>query len=184
LRSNPDQVDSLEPPFLAAGQVVLRGWRTEDAEALRPACGDPDVCRFTTVPHTYTIEAAQAWIARQHGHAHNGTAVVWAVVPNAGEQPVGMVGLFGLGEPEPEARFGYWLVSTWRRRGLASAATALVAEWGFAELDLRAIHIDREPANRASAAVAERLGAEITGPQIRSHRGDEVELIRHTLKAP
>lgn len=175
---------SIEPPVLANEQVLLRGWQTEDAEALRPACGDPDVCRFTTVPHAYTIEAAQAWISRQQSHAHNRTAVVWAVVPNEGEQPVGMVGLFGLGEHEQEARFGYWLVSAWRGRGLATAATALVAGWGFAELDLRAIHIDREPSNRASAAVAERLGAAITGPHIRSYHGAEVELVRHTLKMP
>jgi [ribosomal protein S5]-alanine N-acetyltransferase len=177
-------VDSLEPPVLANGQVLVRGWRTEDAESLRPACGDPDVCRFTTVPLAYTIGAAQAWIARQHGHAHNRTAVVWAVVPTEAEQPVGMVGLFGLGEPEQEARFGYWLVSAWRGRGLATAATALVAEWGFSEFGLSAIHIDREPANRASAAVAEHLGAAITGPHILSYHGAEVELIRHTLKTP
>jgi len=177
-------MDELEPPLLANERVVLRGWRQEDAAALGPACGDRDICRFTTVPHRYTLEAAQAWIARQHTHAHNRTAVVWALVPREHEQPVGMVGLFGLGDPEPTVRFGYWLVSGWRGRGLATAATTLVAEWAFAELKLGAIHIDREPVNQSSARVADRLGAEVAGPLVRSYQGTELELIRHTLSAP
>jgi ribosomal-protein-alanine N-acetyltransferase len=177
-------LDALWPPVLIGEQVLLRGWTPEDAGALRDACGDFDICRFTTVPETYTTEAAQAWITRQQARAHKGTAVVWAIVPNDGDEPVGMVGLFGLGEQKPEARFGYWLVAARRREGLASAATALAAQWGFAELGLREIHIDRESANRASAAVAAGLGAPIAGPHVRSFNGATVELIRHTLKAP
>ncbi len=144
------------------------------------------ICRFTTVPHTYTLEAAGAWIARQDTHLQRRTAVLWAIVPREHDQPVGMVGLFGLGDPQPTARFGYWLVSSWRRQGLATAATALVAQWGFAseELKLPAIHIDREPLNQASANVAERLGARIEGPHISSFDRAEVELIRHTLSPP
>jgi RimJ/RimL family protein N-acetyltransferase len=177
-------MEELEPPLLTNGRVVIRGWRREDAAALLPACGDRDICRFTTVPDRYTLETAEAWIARQHNHAHSRTAVVWAVVPREREQPIGMVGLFGLGEPEPMARFGYWLVSEWRGRGLATMATRLVAEWAFAELKLPEIHIDREPANQSSAKVAERLGAELKGPVIKSYRGTELELVRHTLIAP
>ncbi len=38
---------------LPPGRSCSRGWRTEDTEAsASAACGDPDVCRFTTVPHS------------------------------------------------------------------------------------------------------------------------------------
>ncbi|MFZ0387514.1 MAG: GNAT family N-acetyltransferase [Solirubrobacteraceae bacterium] len=71
-----------------------------------------------------------------------------------------------------------------RGKGLAGAATALVAEWGFTRLRLTAIQIDREPVNRASARVAERLGAVITGSRLVQHEGTDVELVRHTLASP
>jgi RimJ/RimL family protein N-acetyltransferase len=138
-------------PVLTSERVTVREWRSEDAESLQPACGDPDI-RFTTLHREYTPSAAHEWIGRQQAHVRDGTAVVWAIVPPGGDVPVGMVGLFGLSGPGSTARFGYWLTSAWRGRGLVSAATALVAAWGFSELGLTAIHIDREPANRASYA--------------------------------
>jgi ribosomal-protein-alanine N-acetyltransferase len=171
-------------PALSDRRVALRGWRQEDAPALRPACGDRQICRFTTVPQRYTIEDARDWIARQQTHARNGTAAVLAIVPLPGDWPVGMVGLFGLDEPGLTARFGYWLIAGSRGQGLVSAATTLLAEWGFTRLQLAAIQIDREPANHASARVAERLGAVITGSRRTQYEGVEVELVRHTLNSP
>jgi ribosomal-protein-alanine N-acetyltransferase len=150
-------------PVLSEPRVLLRGWEQEGAGALDAACGDPQICRFTTVPHRLTLEDARAWVARQPAHASNGTAAALAILPRSGDRPVGMVGLFGLDEPGATARFGYWLVAAWRGRGLARAATTLMAGWGFEHRQLTAIHIDREPDHRASARVAERLGAVLTG---------------------
>lgn len=171
-------------PVLSDGRVALRGWRQADAPALRPACGDQQICRFTTVPRRYTIEDARDWIARQRAHARDRTAVVLAIVPLPGDRPVGMVGLFGLDEPGATARFGYWLTVASRGQGLVGAATTLVADWAFTRLQLARIQIDREPANHASARVAERLGAVITGSRLVQYEGAEVELVRHTLTSP
>lgn len=179
---NIAHVCSLNLPVLGNERVLVRGWRRQDAPALRPACGDPQICRFTTVPSRYTIEAAQNWIARQRAHAREGTAAVWAIVPLPSDSPVGTVGLFGLDQPGATARFGYWLTADWRGKGLVAAATAIVAEWGFEHRKLDEIHIDREPTNIASARVAERLGAVITGSRNVVYEGAEVELIRHTVR--
>lgn len=174
----------LELPVLRDARLLLRRWVLEDAEALRPACGDPAICRFTTVPRSYSAAEARAWIARQYEPPRAETAMVWAMVPGELERPVGMMGLFGLGEEDRSARFGYWLVAKWRGRGLAGAATRLVCAWGFAELGLSAIHIDCEPGNLASARVADRLGAVPSGLRQVMYEGVTVELIRHTLTAP
>jgi RimJ/RimL family protein N-acetyltransferase len=93
-------------PVLSDERIVLRGWRRADPQALQPACGDPQTCRFTTVPRRYTIEDARDWIARQQAQARNGTAVVLAIVPLPDDRPIGMVGLFGLDEPGLTARLG------------------------------------------------------------------------------
>jgi RimJ/RimL family protein N-acetyltransferase len=171
-------------PVLKDDRLVLRGWRPDDVAALEPACGDPQICRITTVPDRFTIEDALDWIARQREYARRGSGVVLAIVPVPGDRPVGMVGLFGLDDPGSTAEFGYWLVAQWRGQGLASAAVGLLADWGFTRRHLTAIHIDREPANRDSERVAEKLGAVVTGSRSMPHNGVEFELVRHTLNAP
>lgn len=97
-------------PTITGDGLRLRPWALADVEALEAACGDPDICRFTTVPHHYTQEAATNWIRRQHKRISDGAGVVLAIEPESVGQPVGLVGLFGLGEPGQTARFGYWIL--------------------------------------------------------------------------
>jgi RimJ/RimL family protein N-acetyltransferase len=164
--------------------VELRPWRLSDAPALREACGDQGITRFTTVPEVFSEEAATDWINRQRQHAERGTAMVLAIVDAGGHIPVGMVGLFGLGRGEPTARLGYWLVNHARGRGLATAAARGLTAWGFDHLGLDQVVIDREPTNLASARVAEKLGAGETGARLTEYHGSGVELIRYVIHRP
>jgi RimJ/RimL family protein N-acetyltransferase len=175
---------ALTVPELQADGCRLRGWRAADAAALKPACGDPEIARFTTVPRRFVLEDARAWVIRQRAHARNGTAIVLAIVPPPGDTPVGMVGLFGLRDGDGTARLGYWVVAARRQRGLATAAARRLADWGFTELQLAAIHIDREVGNRASARLAEKLGAVRRSSRWVQYEGATIELVRHTLPAP
>jgi [ribosomal protein S5]-alanine N-acetyltransferase len=170
---------SLSAPTLPGPLVSLRPWRASDADALEPACGDSDICRFTTVPRGYTRADDDAWIARQHQRLATGTAIV----PTGSETPVGMVGLFGLDQDTRSARSGYWLIREVRGRGLASAATQMLARWAFQELGLEILLLDVEPANRASQRVAEALGARALGEVQREHDNECVTLARYSLPA-
>jgi hypothetical protein len=95
-------------PTLSVEGLVVRPWQMTDAAALAPACGDPDICRFTTVPTKFSPGAARAWITSQNDHERRGTAVVLAIEPASVGYPVGMVGLFGL-RSHDGPRLGYWL---------------------------------------------------------------------------
>ena len=170
-------------PELDADGCRLRGWRATDARALEPACGDPGIARFTTVPRRFVMDDARAWVTRQHTRARNGAAIVLAIVPPPGDTPVGMVGLFGLDQGDDTARLGYWVVADHRGRGLATAAARRLAGWGFTERRLTAIHIDREVDNRASARLAEKLGAPRRSSRWVQYEGATIELVRHTLAA-
>jgi RimJ/RimL family protein N-acetyltransferase len=178
---DPWRMVSVVLPTLDAGDCTLRPWTLDDAAALRQACGDDDICRFTTVPRVYSDAAAVQWIERQRDHASRGAAIVLAIVPAGERTPVGMVGLFGLDEPGRTARFGYWLIAQARRRGLATSATRALGDWAFSSLALKTIFIDREPSNRASARVADRLGATLAGSRRLLVNGSEVELARHAI---
>jgi len=155
---DPWDMTPLELPTLKTRDCTLRPWTLRDASALREACGDEDICRFTTVPRAYSEDAAVQWIGRQHAHASAGTAIVLAIIPTGDQEPVGMIGLFGLDRPEAIARFGYWLLARARGRGLAKDAAQALGEWAFACLGIEALVIDCEPTNQASVRVAAHLG--------------------------
>jgi [ribosomal protein S5]-alanine N-acetyltransferase len=173
---------SISVPTIAGGGLRLRPWALADAETLEAACGDPDICRFTTVPHHYTLEAANDWIRRQHERINDGACIVLAIEPESVGRPIGMVGLFGLDEPDPTARFGYWIVLEHRGGGLARKAVRLVADWAFTHLDVEVIHIDVEPQNEASRRVAHAVGAEYERPLTRKLTGAAVVLERFALR--
>lgn len=113
--------------MLQTADLTLRPWRPSDAAALAPACGDADICRFTTVPPEFTPEGARTWIADQQARNGRGEALVLAIVPKALGSPVGMVGLFGLTDGSGP-RLGYWLIREHRRRGLASGAARVLTD--------------------------------------------------------
>ena len=100
----------LELPTLTRFGITLRPWHVGDADALREACGDQQIMRFTTVPAEYSEEAAIDWISRQRRHADDGTALVLAVIGPDEPTPVGMVGLFGLQSHDRTAQT--WLLVT------------------------------------------------------------------------
>ena len=177
-------LSALTAPTLSSSRIRVRPWVVGDAVALEGACGDPDICRFTTVPRQFTLEAAAAWIQRQHDRVRDGRAVVLAIQPISEALPVGMVGLFGLDEEEGAARFGYWVVEGHRRSGLATEAVRLVARWAFDELELRAAYIDVEPGNEASLRVAHATGATHDRQLTRHLDGEDVLLERFALFHP
>ena len=173
----------LELPTITTDDLMLRPWTPADAPALVEACGDEEICRFTTVPRRYSREAAGEWIRRQAARAAAGSAVVLALVPAAESQPVGMAGLFGLDQDDRAARLGYWLIARARGSGLATAAACALARWGFESLALEIVYVDREPENAASARVAEKLGTRPAGArEVRLRDGRSATLIRHALR--
>jgi RimJ/RimL family protein N-acetyltransferase len=157
---------------LRDGVVMLRDWRPDDAPALRPVCGDPDVCRFTSVPWIYERSAATDWIARVGQGRFAGTTLALAIAEADAELPVGNVNLVRFGANGRDAALGYWLVPSGRGRGLATRAARLLCDWGFEQLGLARIELAILPDNPASQRVAERLGARSSGLRRDSHRAD------------
>jgi ribosomal-protein-alanine N-acetyltransferase len=150
---------------------------------LEPAFDDADISRFTTVPLAYSLDGAEAWIARQQQRIDDGTAVVLAIELPDRPGPVGMIGVFGLDEPQPEARIGYWVIRAFRGRGLARDAARRLTTWAFDELGLEALHLDIEPQNAASRRVAQHLGARPNGMLCVTDAGRDVTLNRYTIVA-
>ena len=149
------------------GVVALRPWRAADAPALATVCGDPDVCRFSTVPWAYTRAAAEGWVARQEAKRLAGIGLSLAVTRVGEDVALGNVSLHGVGGGV--ATLGYWLVPAARGRGLATAAARLASGWALARPGTERVELPILPGNLASRRVAERLGAVSEGLRVGSH---------------
>ena len=143
---------------LESDRVTLRDWRDEDAAAIGPVCGEWDVCAFTSVPWEWSEAAALAWIDRQRRKRAAGTVLALAIQAPDDERALGNVNLAGFADGGREAEIGYWLVPEARGRGLVTAATALLSDWGFRNLGLERVEFAILPTNLASQRVAERAG--------------------------
>jgi RimJ/RimL family protein N-acetyltransferase len=167
--------------WISAGGVALRPWREEDLPALEAVCGDPDICRFTTIPLAYGDDQVREWLERQHEDFAAGASVVFAIEAPEAALPVGAVWVFAIDEPGWGPRIGCWIAAPQRSRGLGSMAVALLASWTFRELAPQAIYIDCERENRASRRGIEKVGAVHHSYPYREVAGEWTRVARHVL---
>lgn len=99
----------------------------------------------------WTRFCEQAW--------KQGIEYPFAIVSAQSGSIIGGVGLNHLNRQHKSANLGYWVDIGHRRRGIAVAAARMAADIGFSELGLVRLEIVVLPANVASCAVAERVGA-------------------------
>ena len=143
-----------EPP-LADGVVLLRPPHRGDAAAIVEACQDPEIARWTRVPHPYTEEDALTFLTLARDGWRSGTDALFLVTDARSGRLLGSVGLHRI--HDGIAELGYWVRRDARSAGVATRAAALLATWalehGIARLELLA-----EPGNPASQRVAEKAG--------------------------
>jgi RimJ/RimL family protein N-acetyltransferase len=147
-------------PVLATERLILRGWRAEDFGFYAEHMADPDITRYITPLPT----RADAWrsLALVIGHWHVRGYGAWAV---AHKEDGTLIGRVGFWHPEgwPAIELIWALGKPYWGQGYATEAARAALAQGFASgLAGRFVsHIDR--GNKASAAVAKRLGQRFAG---------------------
>jgi [ribosomal protein S5]-alanine N-acetyltransferase len=161
-----------------ANAICLTDFRPSDKAALVEYLSDWEVYRRTLrIPHPYTDEDADRWLASlDHAAVGNGHHVNWAI-RNASGQLIGGVGLEGVaGTCSHRAEIGYWLARPFWGQGIMTAVVGAVCREAFETLDLAKITAHVLPANEASARVLLKNGFEQEG-FFRRHFLKEGELI-------
>jgi RimJ/RimL family protein N-acetyltransferase len=139
--------------------VVLRPYGLADLELVRAASADPLIPSITSVPRTYSDDAARDFIERQHRRAIDGDGFSFVIAEESDPKVgVGSIGLWLHEIESGRASVGYWLVAPARGRGLAAHALRSVAEHAFETLAIPRVHLFVEPWNMASARTAETAG--------------------------
>jgi RimJ/RimL family protein N-acetyltransferase len=162
----------VQPFDLPAGDLLLRPWREDHADAVWTAGQDPLLRRWNDIGSP-TLEGARARLARI-GDWSNGDHCSWAV--EDGGVLVGSVSLHSIDRGGGEAEIGYWTVAPARGRGVAVQAVVAVCGWAFPALELDRIQLFHAVENVASGRVAAKAGFTLEGRLRRSHRyGDGVK---------
>jgi len=148
-------------PRLQTERLVLREWRHSDLDAFAAFSADLDVMRYLTgepIARNDTwrnmASAAGHWVLRGYG--------VWVVERTADSAVIGRVGLIN---PEgwPGLEVGWTLGRSYWGQGYATEAARAAMNYGFLTQPMEKLISLIDPDNKASQAVAKRLG-ESCGP--------------------
>jgi RimJ/RimL family protein N-acetyltransferase len=109
--------------------------------------------------HKYSAEESRNWIESCMKEWEVGTAYQFAITDSREDSFLGGCGLNKINEIDKVANLGYWVRSSRVKQGIATTATALLAQFGFRKLKLNRIEILVAIENKASQGVAVKAGA-------------------------
>jgi len=145
-------------PELETLRLILRQWRTSDAEPFAAMNADPEVMRHFPAP--LGRADSDALLARAQAKWCDDGLCYFAVTEKGG----GFIGFAGLNRPAFEAHFTPCVEIGWRLarpawgQGHATEAARACLDWGFGALGLAEVVSFTVPANARSQAVMRRLG--------------------------
>jgi RimJ/RimL family protein N-acetyltransferase len=175
---------TLPSPPLTDGEILLRTWEQRDLPAVAAACQDPEIPRWTVVPHNYTERHARDFISSTAGDIAAGRELAMAIV-DTGDRVLGALGMSNFDWSDMKSEIGYWMAPEARRRGVGARATRMLAEWALTTLGLERLELLAHPGNEASQRLAERAGFTREGVmrKYRRRHGVREDLVMYSLLA-
>jgi RimJ/RimL family protein N-acetyltransferase len=172
----------LPNPPLTDGDIALRPWKPRDAAAVTAACQDPEIPRWTVVPHHYTERHARDFIAGTAADVASGRELALAIVDGE-DRLLGALGISNFDWGDLKAEIGYWVAAEARGRGIGARATRMLSVWALTALGLERLELLANPRNEASQRLAERAGftREGTLRRYRRRHGVREDLVMFSL---
>lgn len=149
-------------PVLETERLILRGWRAEDFDTLAGFMADPEVMRYLSGS---PMTRGDAWrsLAMMVGHWELRGYGMWAVERKSDHALVGRIGLL-YPEGWPALEVGWTLGRPYWGHGYATEAASASMRYAFLTQNIGRLISCIDPSNKASQAVAMRLG-ETKGPK-------------------
>jgi len=111
----------------------------------------------------YSFEDSAAFVSRCAAEWNENKSYSFVIFDREDDSFLGSIGLNGINHAHKLANVGYWVRHRNARRGVATAATRLVAWFGLRELGLERLEILVPTGNVASLRVAQKAGARFEG---------------------
>lgn len=112
------------------------------------------------VHDNYSWRDSEMWIAWAQQNWRLGAQYDFVIEERDTDVFLGGVGLLNVNNPPGTAELGYWLRSDYTGQGLSFAAAKLATQFAKDELGLERIIIYMAVENKASQAIAKKLGAD------------------------
>ncbi len=151
---------------LTDGTITLRPFRDSDAEEMYQAINESleQLIAFMAWAHRgYSFKEYRTWVKRGQDEWNKGRAYEFVILDAKDGRVIGACGLNEVDKGNRRCNLGYWVRTSRTKRGVATAATRLLAKWGFDVLKLTRIEILIAVDNAASLRVAEKAGAKREG---------------------
>jgi ribosomal-protein-serine acetyltransferase len=160
------QVYSCDMIQLVDNFVQLRRYEKADAaavfEAVRESVRELKLW-FDWAHDDYSIDETKAWLMAQEDWWRSREVYNFAITDPDKLTFLGGCLLNHINHQDSLANLSYWVRGRWTGTGVATAASRLVATYGFEDLALNRIEIVIAKGNEASIRVAEKLGAKREG---------------------
>ncbi len=157
---------------LSDGKICARPCRESDAQAIYSAVRESIVALSRWAPWCppdYSMSHCRSWLESRASAWAQGLEFDFAVCDARDEALLGGCALYDINRTHNFANLGYWVRTSRTGKGVATAATRLVAQFGFAELGFTRLEIVAAAGNVASQRVAEKAGATREGVERNRH---------------
>jgi ribosomal-protein-serine acetyltransferase len=147
---------------LTDGVITLRPYGVSDIDSVCEAVREsiPELSVWMSWCHPdYSFEETRTWIESQPDKWEKGTEYNFAISHNTGPLYLGGCGLNVIDQGCGVANLGYWVRTSQTNKGIATAATLLLAQFAFKELKLNRVELTIAVDNQASLRVADKAGA-------------------------
>ncbi|WP_102335216.1 GNAT family N-acetyltransferase [Salimicrobium jeotgali] len=147
---------------LESARLTLRPYRKTDAERAAELANDEEIARRTFVPHPYTVEHAETWIATHEEAIEEGTAYPLAIIEKKSGELTGTMTL-RVNRKHKNGELAYWVGRPFWGKGYASEAARRIADFGFDELELERMWGRAMADNIPSQQVMRKVGLRYEG---------------------
>lgn len=147
---------------LTDGVIALRPYRVSDVHSVYEAVREsiPELSVWMSWCHPdYSMEEARTWIESQPDKWEKGSEYNFAISYSEGPLYLGCCGLNVIDRGCGIANLGYWIRTSQTNKGIATAATLLLARFAFNELKLNRVELTIAVDNQASLRTAHKSGA-------------------------
>jgi RimJ/RimL family protein N-acetyltransferase len=147
---------------LTDGKILLRPAEMKDAKEMFSVVQESmaEISPWMPWCHAnYSLREGKNWIKICQKGRKDGTIYDFAITDARDGAILGDCGLNDIRKSDKTANLGYWVRTTRTKQGVCTAATLLLADFGFKELKLNRIEILVAVDNLASQRVAVKVGA-------------------------
>jgi RimJ/RimL family protein N-acetyltransferase len=151
-------------PTLSTHRLLLRPYTADDAPEACRLAGDVLIADTTmAIPHPYSQEAAEAWIATHAKGFEQKTEMIFAIETKTDHQLTGTVSLLNISSTHATVELGYWIsVENWGK-GFCTEAVSRLIKFASEELGITRFTALCFARNPASARVMEKAGMKREG---------------------